>query len=68
MINKDEIKHAFKKSNSKILNDMNEDKISSMLDEVDYNENNEIDYSEFIAATMSDDILRDKTTLMGLFN
>ena len=39
VIDKAEIKHAFKKSKSKVLNDMNEDKISSMLSEVDFNDN-----------------------------
>ena len=39
-----------------------------MISEIDLNENNQIDYSEFIAATLDGDVLKHKKVLEGLFN
>lgn len=47
---------------------MKDDQIETMMSELDYNQNHEIDYSEFIAATIDPELLNDEQTLRGLFN
>ena len=39
-----------------------------MISEIDYNENQQIEYTEFVAATLDKDVLKNKETLKGLFN
>ena len=38
------------------------------MNEVDYNDNSEIEYTEFIAATLDNNVLNNEQTLQGLFN
>ena len=61
MIDKAELTNALKRSKSEILNEKSKDNvaISKMISEVDYNHNNQIEYSEFIAATLDPDVLKD---------
>ena len=42
---------------------MKEEKISRTLSEVDYNLTGEIEYSEFIAATLDKDVMNNEETL-----
>ena len=46
---------------------MDKDKITSMISEIDYNDNNEIEHTEFIAATISDSVFQNEKVLEGLF-
>ena len=67
-IDKDELVTALQKSKSEILGQMKEEKIGKVLSEVDYNLTGEIEYTEFIAATLDKDVMNDEDTLQGLFN
>ena len=68
VIDKKEIESAFKRSKSLKLKDMDDNKIHRMISEIDYNENSQIEYTEFVAATLDKDVLENEDTLRGLFN
>ena len=47
---------------------MDNGKINNMIKQIDYNDNQQIEYTEFIAATLDEKVLQDHDTLKGLFN
>lgn len=63
-IQKQELKQALTKSKHKL----SDQEIQDMIESVDYNRNQEINYTEFLAATIDPNILKEESRLKGIFN
>lgn len=66
-IDKAELKEALESKNPKISH-LNPEQLKEILKQVDNKNNQVINYTEFIAATIDPKMLRDENRLKGLFN
>lgn len=70
IIDKDELRIALEEGaqSTGLTKQQSSLEISKIIKEVDYNNDNEINYTEFLAATINPNILSEEKTIEGLFN
>ena len=68
VIDKEELHKAIQSADSQELNKLDMAQINTLISQIDGNDNQQIEYTEFLAATLDEDILQKEEVLKGVFN